>query len=791
MLHNKIIKFLSFIIILNLTIIYQETAGASDFHVKKGGIKNSGESLSWSLAECYGDISSAISAASSSDRILLEKETHTITTVQGPQTLTAALLNRDEDNDYSSCIINLDSGVSLRTDSMVADTLIKGVTIQNVPSGSPQPALRFFNDRGVENTIIISGCRFTNNRGGTGTGGAIRSSNNDISFFKIYNSVFDNNLALNSGGAIYINEDDPVNLYITGCIFSNNVTENYEGGAISFSGLSAREFYMENCRFYDNTCGSMNKITAYGGALHIGDYVYCEINGCLFENNIAGNSGGAIATRSETIDSARGNLIISKSYFISNKAYRHAGALFNFDYDIFIDDSEFNGNESGYHGTSSAIAGGTIFNKRNQPFGSNISFTLTNSVIANSYMDYSVGTNSGDGSVLITGLNPVNKVLGTIEDCSFESNFAMQGAGFYCGRYAEATVNRCKFTNNIAYDNAGATYKGGGPSDCEGETATYMFCSFINNSSGYESDGITPSTGYGNGGAIMTRLYPKIELINCSFLENKSRSKGDSIFIYPGISGIFDNNAKRNSLINCVFYGENGSDVQIRSVDSVLGPAFNEIVNCTYQNGEFDGNFTENYGAIYIDQNPFISLTDTHIEMTSPCRDSGTDLYYLVSVMDLDGNIVTDIDGNAIGEMPIGSYSYVDTSVVTGDNSAGEESGSSGGSGGGCFIATAAYGSYHHPHVKILRKFRDRILNKNYFGKKIIQFYYKYSPSIACFINRDNRLQIIVKLALLPVILLCWIVLLGNTWFMAFIITFIISVATGILLTCRKKSVLD
>jgi hypothetical protein len=91
-------------------------------------------------------------------------------------------------------------------------------------------------------------------------------------------------------------------------------------------------------------------------------------------------------------------------------------------------------------------------------------------------------------------------------------------------------------------------------------------------------------------------------------------------------------------------------------------------------------------------------------------------------------------------------------------DSNGDSSGGGSG-GGGCFIATAAYGSLMEPHVKVLRDFRDRILLHNSTGKGFIRLYYIYSPPIADFIAKHDRLKAMVRLSLLPVVGLSWLAL--------------------------------
>lgn len=69
-----------------------------------------------------------------------------------------------------------------------------------------------------------------------------------------------------------------------------------------------------------------------------------------------------------------------------------------------------------------------------------------------------------------------------------------------------------------------------------------------------------------------------------------------------------------------------------------------------------------------------------------------------------------------------------------------------------CFIATAAYGSYMEPEVKLLRDFRDRWLLPYRPGRAFVRWYYRNSPPIADYIADHGLLRLGARAALSPIV---------------------------------------
>lgn len=76
-----------------------------------------------------------------------------------------------------------------------------------------------------------------------------------------------------------------------------------------------------------------------------------------------------------------------------------------------------------------------------------------------------------------------------------------------------------------------------------------------------------------------------------------------------------------------------------------------------------------------------------------------------------------------------------------------------------CFIATAAYDSPSHPHVCILRDFKNTYLMTNTWGRKLVGLYYRYSPPAADLITKIKFLKLPVRVFLQPFVVFSYLML--------------------------------
>ncbi len=127
---------------------------------------------------------------------------------------------------------------------------------------------------------------------------------------------------------------------------------------------------------------------------------------------------------------------------------------------------------------------------------------------------------------------------------------------------------------------------------------------------------------------------------------------------------------------------------------------------------------------------------------------NGKQYYATVRAVDWVGK-TSDFPRNAQGEI-VETLAQPVTTVTLADLA---------GENGGCFIATAAYGSYEEAHVRILRQFRDRVLLGHAPGRAFVSFYYRVSPPIADWIRESETARAAVRIGLLPLIAFSYAVL--------------------------------
>lgn len=165
---------------------------------------------------------------------------------------------------------------------------------------------------------------------------------------------------------------------------------------------------------------------------------------------------------------------------------------------------------------------------------------------------------------------------------------------------------------------------------------------------------------------------------------------------------------------------------------------FNDIIGgnsgylVTYSDTDFSAATTE--AAIELPFEKFSTTSDKITGLTN-----GKTYYVSVRARDWATN-TSDFPRDDSGKIVV--VKALPTNTLTLAELAGEE--------GGCFVATAAYGSYQERHVVVLREFRDRVLLAGPAGQSFVRWYYRTSPAYAAWIAKHEGARAAARVLLWP-----------------------------------------
>ncbi len=245
---------------------------------------------------------------------------------------------------------------------------------------------------------------------------------------------------------------------------------------------------------------------------------------------------------------------------------------------------------------------------------------------------------------------------GIVENCIISRNSANYGGGVHCR--TGGIIQNCTIIGNSAI---GYIEKGGGVYCYRGEIQN---CIIIENSAEeggglYCSGGmvqnciVRDNSAYSGAGVFCINF---VTVQNCTFRENSASDDGGGVYCVQS--------AIRDCIIikNSAYYGGGGIRcIEGSTIQNCTVKGNSTGVNCTYgstilnsiiwnntKNSSFSSSSTNIYNCIenwtnlvngIITNDPqFISDSDLRLQSTSPCIDAGTNMSWMWTATDLDGN---------------------------------------------------------------------------------------------------------------------------------------------------------
>lgn len=445
--------------------------------------------------------------------------------------------------------------------------------------------------------VTVTNCKFDGNTT-YNTSGALQSAGGtldvDHCLFVNNQSCVSDTTQYGAGGAYHANGTGVVATF-TDCVFSGN--EGKLGGAMS---LQTATVTCTRCVFEDNVAWKNKGLTATysgtadkpcGGAACLSSAASrLTLNDCVLRNNSAPYaSGGAIAIRNSS-----SQLTLNEgTTFSENSCWREGGAINSVGQLTMTGTSgspvAFNHNYTTHDGLAKGNGGALWVGSGSQvalshvAFADNVAGTGTSNNYSNGggiYVDaatsFSLSNCTFTGHLARNGgslyFYPKSSLNHEVTDCSFTSNYCDDNntyfdgtigscnfhGGAVCVAGSKVTFTRCNFTDNKAYNGAGALHINHASSD-----VNCVDCTFTENA--------VPSTAWA--GAVFVEVAgASFTASGTSFTENSAKI-GGAIYSAPNLT-----------LTDCIFDANTATNGAVMHVDGNLTMTGTDTLKCAIRN---------------------------------------------------------------------------------------------------------------------------------------------------------------------------------------------------------------